>query len=133
MMYGSSTSNGPKVRKRKTAAPTSVAHSHACARTYAKPSARSRRSDPAASRGGGCRVIRATTIADTANVQASTRNATPTSKAAISSPPSAGPAKRSPIGSISSFRALACRSSSRGTTSGTIAVNAGWKSASPRP
>ena len=64
---------------------------------------------------------------------ASTRKAVPTPNRAISSPPSAGPAKRIPSGSISSRSALAWSSSSRGTTSGTIAVKAGWKSASPKP
>ena len=53
----------------------------------------------------------------------------PTPNTAISRPPSAGPAKRIPSGSISSRSALAWSSSSRGTTSGTIAVKAGWKSA----
>ena len=70
-----------------------------------------------------------TASAETANVSASIRNAVPTPKTAISAPPSAGPAKRMPSGSISSRSALACSSSSRGTTSGTIAVNAGWNSA----
>ena len=47
MMYGSRTSNGPNVNSRNSAAPTSVPHSHAWARTWAKPSARSRHIEPA--------------------------------------------------------------------------------------
>ena len=89
--------------------------------------------EPCSSRGGGCRDISDTATAETAKVAASTTNAVPTPKTAIRSPPSAGPAKRSPTGSISSLSALACSSSSRGTTSGTMAENAGWNRASPTP
>ena len=84
-------------------------------------------------RSGGRLRISITTAAERTNVSASIRNAVPTPKAAIRTPPSAGPAKRIPSGSISSRSALACSSSSRGTTSGTIAVNAGWNSACPSP
>ena len=89
--------------------------------------------EPGSSRTAGCRAMSATTPADTANVAASTASASPTPKTAISSPPSAGPAKRRPSGSISSRTALAWSRSSRGTTSGTIAEKAGWNSASPMP
>ncbi len=70
-----------------------------------------------------------TARADAKKVSASIRKAVPTPKTAISTPPSAGPKKRIPSGSSSSRIAFACSSSSRGMISGTIAVNAGWKSA----
>src|SRR5918994_6952309 len=123
----------PPSARRSRAAPASVAHSHACARTYSKPSIRSRRIPPVSSRAGGWGDMRLTASADTPNVAASTTSASPTPSTAIRKPPSAGPAKRSPTGSISSFTAFACRSWSRGTTSGTTAENAGWKSACPTP
>ena len=77
--------------------------------------------------------MKETATAEAAKVVASTTKAVPTPSTAISRPPSAGPAKRSPTGSISSLSALACSSSSRGMTSGTIAAKAGWNSASPTP
>ena len=89
--------------------------------------------EPLSSRCGGCRTMSETARAETRKVAALTISAVPTPNAAISTPPSAGPAKRRPSGSTSSFSALAWSSSPCGTTSGTIAANEGWNSASPTP
>ena len=116
-----------------SAADTSVTHSQRRSRTKAKPARRSSPTERDSVAGAGRRLMRLTATAETANVEASTTNAVPTPATAIRRPPRAGPAKRAPMGSISSRSALAWRISSCGTTLGTMAVKAGWKSASPKP
>ena len=123
----------PVADEQEERAPTSVAHSQrarARRRSPRRGLAHERRARRARRRAA---ADQATAIAERANVAASTAKAMPTPNSAISAPPSAGPAKRIPNGSISSRSALAWSSSSCGTTSGTIAVKAGWNSACPTP
>jgi hypothetical protein len=72
-------------------------------------------------------------VAEAANDPASVRKATPGPNAAINHPPSAGPMNRTASGRTNWPSEFACSSSSRGTSCGTIAVNAGVKSALPTP
>ena len=78
-------------------------------------------------------LIAATQTALRANVPASTTNAHPAPIAATRKPPIAGPASRAAAWRTSWSSAFAWTSSSRATTSGTIAPNAGPKNASPIP
>ena len=77
--------------------------------------------------------MRATSAAETTNEAPSTTNAGPGPRAWTVRPPTAGPAMRSMSGLTKPARAFACGSSSSGTRSGTMAVEAGLNSASPRP
>ena len=68
-----------------------------------------------------------------ANEAASTANAIPGPKAAISQPPTAGPARRNAIGRTNWSSELAAGRSDAGRMSGTRASNAGVKKAVPAP
>ena len=64
---------------------------------------------------------------------ASTANAVPVPTPATSTPPSAGPARRSAIGRTNWSSELAAARSAAGTMSGTTASKAGVKNAVPTP
>ena len=64
---------------------------------------------------------------------ASSAKAVPVPKAPITTPPSAGPASRIAIGRTIWSSAFAWGSRSAGSSSGTIASNAGAKKAAPAP
>ncbi len=67
------------------------------------------------------------------NEAASSANAEPAPRAATSTPPIAGPARRSASGRTNWSSELACPSSSAGSSSGTSASNAGAKKPVPTP
>ena len=82
-------------------------------------------------RAGG--AIASSAAAETANVAALRANAQPTPTPAMRKPPSAGPASRRATGRMNWSSEFACGSSEAGSTSGTIASNAGPKNAVPAP
>ncbi len=78
-------------------------------------------------------AIPARATADTRNEAPSMRKAIPAPSRATTKPAIAGPARRTISGRKSPWSALACGSSASGRRSGTMAVEAGLKKASPRP
>ena len=78
-------------------------------------------------------AIASSAIAETTNDAASTAKAVPAPSTSMSTPPSAGPARRSAIGRTNWSSALACASSLAGSTSGTSASKDGLKNAVPPP
>ena len=78
-------------------------------------------------------AIASTAAAEARKESASSVKATPVPATAMSTPPTAGPTRRSAIGRTRWSSALACASSSAGRTSGVIASNAGPKNAPPAP
>ena len=133
---GRSTWTGPMKQSRLNIADTSVAHSHGVRRAKARPSPTSamacRTPWDTICRAGG-RVMPAMATAETRKLAASTRKAVPALETATTKPPIAGPMRRMVSGRIRPLSALACARSSSGNKSGTIAVMAGLKKASPSP
>src|SRR4051794_28553256 len=87
----------------------------------------------AAARCGVRVAMLSSAIAEMPNDAASNANAAPMPTASMSTPPSAGPARRSATGRTNWSSELACASSAAGRTSGTIASKAGPKNAAPAP
>ena len=132
--YGISTYTGPRKNRSDSVSAPSVAQSHVWERTYAMPSAMSRPIEPRAPESGTDRVrISRKAAAENANDPASTRNAVPAPARPISTPPTAGPISRTQSGRTNWSSEFASSSRSRGTTSRTIPVNDGAKSAPPAP
>ena len=78
-------------------------------------------------------AIASSATAEMAKDAASTANAVPAPSTSMSTPPSAGPARRSAIGRTNWSSALACARSPAGSTSGTSASKEGLKKAVPPP
>ena len=81
----------------------------------------------------GRAVMKAIAVADTRKLDPSTTKAPPGPRPATTNPPIAGPSSRIMSGRTSPWNAFAWASRSSRTRSGTIAVAAGLKKASPRP
>ena len=123
-----------------SAAASSVAHSQRWERTNARPSRSSsttcwapEAADAVDGVGRAWVRMSASATAETANDAASIANAAPAPAVATIAPPSAGPASRSASGLTSWSSALAWTRRCGGTSSGTIAPNAGPNIASPLP
>ena len=117
-------------------AETRVAHTQGVARTKASPSRTSCRVwrtpwSVIARRGRA--VMASTAAAEATKLAASSRKAGPEPTPATMKPPSAGPIRRTISGRSRDIRALARGSWSSGSRSGTMAVEAGLKKASPSP
>ena len=118
----------------ETEAITSVAHSQGCERANATPSPISRRADRAPADSDTERIRSAKMhAAENRNVPLSMTNAVPAPTRATAAPPSAGPTRRIAPSRMSWSSALASTSRSPVTMSGTSALKAGPKNASPAP
>ena len=78
-------------------------------------------------------AIASSATAETTNDAASSAKAVPAPNTSMSTPPSAGPARRSAIGRTNWSSALAWARSPAGSTSGTSASKDGLKNAVPAP
>ena len=78
-------------------------------------------------------AIASSATAETTKDAASTAKAVPAPSTSMSTPPRAGPARRSAIGRTNWSRALAWARSPAGSTSGTSASKDGLKNAVPPP
>ena len=117
-------------------AETSVAHSHGLASTNRSPSpisAKARRTPWLDATWDGRARIARRAAADTRKLPPSTRNAVPGCSTATTNPPIAGPIKRIISGRTMPWSAFAWGRRSAASRSGTMAVEAGLKKASPAP